>query len=188
MSDREPVIRDARPDEWAEVADLHARSWRSAYRGMMTDAYLDGPVGGERSALWRERFAAPAHPDRIVVVAEEGSRLVGLACILAGNDPAWGSLIDNLHVDPERKRRGVGRLVLAAALRRLTPGRFREPIHLTVLEANTAAQQAYERWGGRLAEHLVVREPDGEDHAVRRYAWPSGEALLDRLRPADATG
>jgi len=32
------------------VAALHAASWRDAYRGILTDAYLDGDILGERNA------------------------------------------------------------------------------------------------------------------------------------------
>ena len=32
----------------ATVADLHTTSWRSAYRGMLRDDYLDGDIATER--------------------------------------------------------------------------------------------------------------------------------------------
>lgn len=176
------TIRVAEPGDWPAIAALQTRSWRSAYRGMLSEAYLAGPVEAERLALWRGRLAGSPDPDRIVIVAEEqGSGLVGLACILAGHDPVWGSLIDNLHVDPDRKRGGIGRRVLAAAAR-LVPERHRgSPIHLTVLDANVAAQAVYGRWAGRRSEPLVEPGPDKEGVAIRRYVWATPAALLAGL-------
>jgi ribosomal protein S18 acetylase RimI-like enzyme len=174
-------FRDAAPDEWESVSALHVASWRSAYRGMLLDAYLDGAIAEERRALWRARLAGGTRPDQIVVVGEDGSGIVALACILAGQDRRWGSLIDNLHVRPDRKRGGIGRLALAEAARRLPPAYAGTPLHLTVLEANRAAQSAYENWGGALVERLEADLPDGQRLPVRRYAWATPAALTARL-------
>jgi ribosomal protein S18 acetylase RimI-like enzyme len=174
-------FRDAAPDEWESVAALHIASWRSAYRGMLLDAYLDGAITEERRALWRGRLARGTRPDQIVVLGEDGSGVVALACILAGQDRRWGSLIDNLHVRPDRKRGGIGRLALAEAAGRLPPAYAGTPLHLTVLEANRPAQAAYESWGGAPVERLHADLPDGQRLPVRRYAWPSPAALIARL-------
>jgi ribosomal protein S18 acetylase RimI-like enzyme len=180
---RETVaIRQAEPADWPAIAALQTRSWRSAYRGMVSDAYLADPVEADRIALWRGRFAKPADPDRIVMVAEDGDAgVVGLACILAGHDPVWGSLIDNLHVDPDRKRGGIGRAVVTAAVRLVPEHQCDSPVHLTVLDANAAAQAVYGRWAGQRSERLVEPGPDGQRVAVRRYVWPRPAALLAAL-------
>ena len=40
----------------AAIATLHAESWRTAYRGLVPDAFLDGPVVEDRMHLWRKRL------------------------------------------------------------------------------------------------------------------------------------
>ena len=175
------TFREADAAEWQAVAALHIASWRSAYRGMLRDAYLDGAIAQEREAVWQARFTGEPRPDQIVVVAEDGTGFVALACILAGHDPTWGSLIDNLHVRPDRKRGGIGRLVLAEATRRIPAAHDATPLHLTVLEANRAAQAAYESYGGQLSERLDAALPDGQTLPVRRYSWASPAELLARL-------
>ena len=174
-------VREAGPADALAVADLQIASWRSAYRGMLTDTYLAGPIEAERRGLWQRRFQGARSPDQVVIVAEDGNELVGLACILAGHDPKWGSLVDNLHVAPDRKRTGIGRLVLAEAARRVPAAHAHRAVHLTVLETNVAAQAAYERWGGELTERLNALEPDGQSLPVRRYSWQSPAELLARL-------
>lgn len=171
------LFRDAGPSDWEAIADLHARSWASAYRGILSDSYLDGPLRDERRHAWRDRMVPGGDARTVVVVAEEEGALVALACILGGADPRWGSLIDNLHVAPDRKRSGLGRRALAAALDRLAGPDAAAPLHLMVFETNRPAWAAYESWGGALAGRFETPQPDGRIHAVRRYAWPSPEAL-----------
>lgn len=175
------TIRDARPDEWLAVADFHADSWRSAYRDILSDAYLDGPMREERRSAWRARMEDGWSERVVIVVAEEASGLSGLVGILGGVDPRLGSLIDNLHVRADRKRNGLGRRVLAAALDRLAPADATAPLHLTVYDANAAAWAAYESWGGRLDATYAEPRRDGEAHRLRRYAWSSPDALRKGL-------
>src|SRR4051794_17878231 len=79
------------------VAGLHARSWRENYRGIVLDAYLDGALLEERLQVWHDRLEhAPAN--QFVRLAVEGANLVGFVCAFGAHDPAWGSLVDNLHV------------------------------------------------------------------------------------------
>ena len=180
-----PHLRDAVAADADAIAALHAASWRSAYRGIVSDAFLDGEVAAERRAVWRGRFQEPISPDMVVVVAQEGdaSDLAGLACILGGRHPVQGSLIDNLHVRPGGLGRGLGGRLLAEAARRLPDRWAATPLHLTVLEENARAIAAYERWGGRLAERLS--EPlGGEPYRVRRYAWDNPADLIARIAAA----
>jgi ribosomal protein S18 acetylase RimI-like enzyme len=148
---------------------------------MLRDAYLERAIEAERRAVWRARFTGETRPDQIVVMAEDATGFVGLACILAGHDSRWGSLIDNLHVRPDRKRSGIGRLVLAEATARMPVEHGATPLHLTVLETNRPAQAAYETWGGALSERLDADLPDGQRLPVRRYSWASPAALLANL-------
>lgn len=157
-------IRDADASDGRAIAALHAASWRTAYRGILAEPYLAGPVESERAAVWRARFAPPLSPDQVVVVAEaeQGGPPLGFCCILAGHHPVFGSLIDNLHVRPDLSRLGLGRRLLRAGAGGVAAGAHpAAPFHLTVFERNTRAIAAYERWGGALAERLESDEPDG---------------------------
>ena len=102
------VLRVATADAAERGAALHAVSWRSAYRGSFSDAYLDGPVETERRSFWRERFQHPRAGFWTVLAEEADGVLQGFLCLLADHDPHWGTLIDNLHARPDRKGRGLG--------------------------------------------------------------------------------
>jgi hypothetical protein len=45
------TLRDATEHDSPAIARLHADSWRSAYRGMLSDDYLDHRAHSERAAV-----------------------------------------------------------------------------------------------------------------------------------------
>jgi ribosomal protein S18 acetylase RimI-like enzyme len=169
-------IREARESDVDDIARLHAESWRTAYRGALSDAYLDGPIEAERSALWRGRLEQPAG-NQFVVVAESAGKMVGFACAYGGEDQKWGTFLDNLHVTPDRKRRGIGAQLMGAVAAwsaRIYPG---QGIYLWVLQSNFAAQRFYQRLGGENAGTDLWTPPDGSALPKLRFAWRHAEAL-----------
>lgn len=169
-------IREARESDADDVARLHAASWRTAYRGALSDAYLDGPIEAERAALWRGRLGQPAQ-DQLVLVAESAGQMVGFACAYGGHDPRWGTFLDNLHVVPELKRQGIGAQLMvevAAWSARSLPG---QGIYLWVLQSNLSARRFYARLGGEDSGSDLWTPPDGSALPKLRIAWRDAEAL-----------
>lgn len=158
------------------VARLHARSWASAYRGLLRDDYLDGPVRAERLALWRRRRDEPV-PGQLGVVAESAQGLQGFAFAFIGRDPRWGTLLDNLHVHPDGRSRGLGRQLLHALSEALLEAGAEGGLHLEVLDGNQRARRFYERIGGMAVQGGLARLPDGSQLPEWVYAWPSIAAL-----------
>jgi len=177
-------LRPATPRDLEPIAALHAESWRTAYRGIFPDDYLDSRVIEDRRTVWKDRFATP-HPNQMVIVSEGDSGLEGFICAFGDEDPQWGSLIDNLHVAPHLKRGGIGTLLMregAAWLRDHYPS---SGAYLWALEANAPARSFYERLGAREAE-TVQTETAGGGHAMScRYVWPAPEALYRACLPLD---
>jgi ribosomal protein S18 acetylase RimI-like enzyme len=159
------------------VAALHAESWRHHYRGVYTDAYLDGEVHADRLATWTDRLAAPG-PDRHLVVADDDGAVVGFAYTILGHDPTWGALLDNLHVAVPLKGRGVGTRLMAEAARTVVDRAPGEGLYLWVLEANAAARAFYDARGGRCVGREASEEPGGAVVVGLRYAWPDPSSLL----------
>lgn len=172
-------LRDARPDEALAVADFHAASWADAYRGILSDAYLDGPVFADRRKVWTARFAAP-EPGLVVCLGEDGQGLAALASIVPQAASIYGGLIDNLHVRPDAKGRGHGKRALHAALSRLAGEDLARGVWLTVYRDNKAARAAYAALGGEPGEPFQLVAPDATTQWVMRYAWPSAAKLRDR--------
>jgi GNAT superfamily N-acetyltransferase len=181
-----PAFRSAGPDDAARIAALHADSWRRNYRGAYADSFLDGDVAADRRAVWSARLAAPAGTH--TVVAEEDDRLVGFVHVVLGADPAWGSLVDNLHVVHDRKRGGIGTTLLIHAARKVAEAAPTDAMWLWVLQQNTAAQRFYETCGAACVETGTVTAPGGDPTRLNgtprklRMAWPTVAPLTRLLR------
>jgi ribosomal protein S18 acetylase RimI-like enzyme len=174
-----PRLRAATVADADALAALHMKSWRSAYRGSMSDTYLDGPIEAERQAFWRERYRQPRAGLWTVIAEDRPGNMLGFLCALLDHDQTWGTLIDNLHVDPNTKGRGIGRLMMRAAAEHLLYALPRRPVYLFVLRDNKPAQAFYDRLGGEPVEAMMKTEPDGSALAVIRYVWPSVAAFID---------
>jgi ribosomal protein S18 acetylase RimI-like enzyme len=167
---RSATIRDAE-----EIAALHADSWRRNYRGAYPDTFLDHEVFDDRRDVWRARLTRP-EPNHRTVVADLCGEIVGFVHTNLDDDPAWGALLDNLHVAHDMKRRGLGSLLLAACARSVIDHAPTGHLYLWVLEQNTNAQAFYDERGGQCVERQC-REPL-PDYRLR-YVWNSPVHLLD---------
>lgn len=160
------------------VAHLHATSWRSAYRGIVPDAFLDHEVFADRQAVWRERLQGPATAPAFGIVAEDpAGQLIGFTYVLPGHDPICGSLIDNLHVHPESKGGGIGRRLLRAVVRELGP-EHGQPLHLWVLDQNEAAKRFYARLGAEFIDPGTTPPFGGVCLPEWRCIWRDPSRLL----------
>ncbi len=160
-----------------QIAALHAQSWRRAYRGMMPDEFLDGPVVAERIAVWRERLREE-RADRKVCLAVSDSRLVGFVCVYGSEDAVWGSYIDNLHVTSDLHRSGIGTSLMRHAAAWLCENYADLGVYLWVMEANGVARRFYERLGARNAGTVMKVDPGGGSAPNCRYVWQDAATLL----------
>jgi ribosomal protein S18 acetylase RimI-like enzyme len=160
--------------EW--IAQLHTDSWRSTYRGMYRDDFLDGDLPGNRRAVWRERLTHPPSNQYVVVAVAEG-QMAGFVCVYGADDATWGSLIDNLHVAAEFQRRGIGKALMNQAADWLISAYSDCGVYLWVLEGNTAARRFYESLGATHVETVEKELHPGGRGRICRYAWSNPASL-----------
>jgi ribosomal protein S18 acetylase RimI-like enzyme len=161
--------RPASHDDAPAVARLHAENWRRAYRGNFRDEYLDGDVFSERQRAWDARLGQPA-PNQHVCVAVEGAHVVGFVCTFGAHDGEWGSFIDNLHVQADLQRGGIGGSLMRHAGAWLASAFPNEPVYLFVWERNPA-RALYERLGGRNSGIVEKENPGGGTGRYFRIVW-----------------
>ncbi len=130
------------------IAQLHTRSWQTAYRGILSDDFLQGPLSENRRVLWHERLAESERADQFVLVDEQGGAMRGFACAYLEADPEWDCLLDNLHVVPDLKGQGLGRQLMTAVAEQVWRSNPHGRLHLWAYEQNLAARRFYERLGG----------------------------------------
>lgn len=179
-----PQFRVAGPADAPAIAALHADSWRRHYRGAYADAYLDGDVVADRTAVWSDRLAGADPQRQHTVVAEHDGGLAGFAHTILGEDPTWGALLDNLHVDHRSQRHGIGARLLRLTAEAVASRAAGSGLYLWVLEQNDRAQAFYQAMGGRCVERGEVPAPGGVPGrlngapACLRYVWPDPRGLL----------
>jgi ribosomal protein S18 acetylase RimI-like enzyme len=124
------ALRPLRPADLEGISRIHWRACRIAYRFMGWSYSLDEVQRwyAEKLREWDWGRAACA-----------GETVVGFAA-------AIGSHLDQLFVDPDHQRAGVGSSLLRAMLER----RLR-PVTLHVFAANHPARDFYEKFGFRQA-------------------------------------
>ncbi|OBH05256.1 MULTISPECIES: GNAT family N-acetyltransferase [unclassified Mycobacterium] len=138
---RAAVLADA-----DDVARVQLRSWRSAYQGLIARDFLDElepAFFADRYTFGRVGLRMPS-----TLVAVDGSAIRGLVTTglcRDGDLPNFGELMA-IYVDPAHVRRGVGRLLMAAARERLRLVGVAGAV-LWVLEGNASARRFYERDG-----------------------------------------
>ena len=137
------IIRAARIDDLANIAELHAQSWRENYNQVLSADYLDKKVFTEREAVWTARFNKP-QSNQLVLVAELAGVFCGFICVLGANHPQYGTIIDNLHVKKASKGQGIGSRLLAAAASWSIVNYDSHDLYLEVLECNSRAIGFYE--------------------------------------------
>ncbi len=146
------------------LAALHAASWRSVYRGILSDETLGAGLDAERRDHWRARLVKTT--DRDVVLMVDG---VAFIAVWAEGDPGFGAYIDNLHVHPEHRSGGIGRRLLGRAAQ-LVAERGQQRAYLWVFDANLRAIAFYCSLGGEVTEH-GFDTIDGAQVAHSRIVW-----------------
>jgi GNAT superfamily N-acetyltransferase len=171
------ILRPGTIADISAIADLHARSWRKTYRGLFSDAFLDGPVFAEREAMWTKRLNGWDTARNVVLLSENGGRLEGFASVMLDTEPAWGARLDNLHVDPDGKGRGTGRLLMRAAATWVLAENKAPMLHLMVFEGNVPAREFYDAMRGERVERREATVEDGTRLFELRYVWRDLNAL-----------
>ena len=152
------------------VAALHCASWRSAYRGILTDDYLDGDLLTDRLEVWHLKLSMMTDRQFGWLARHDGEP-VGFAFASLDDDPTWGSLVDNLHLLPSHQGAGIGRGLLTAVAH-VAHERAKHPgLFLWCYEQNTRARAFYEHLGAEAVEQIMYAAPDGQSYPEWRYAW-----------------
>ena len=181
-----PALRLMTAADADAVAALHAASWRSAYRGVFSDAYLDHEADAERRDTWRARLQAQAAGAWGLVAEGATGQLLGFAWVMPAHDPQWGDYIDALHVEPGHKGGGIGRRLLQGVAAELQRRGSTLGLYLWVLEVNSPARGFYERLGAEITDRQLSDPLGGRPHPVWRCAWRQPALLLAHARDGHA--
>ena len=154
-------IRDARPADAARLAEIHAVSWQAAYRGLLSDAFLDGLTATTRLDWWKSRLAR-VPPRWAVLVVEDDAAVVGFVTIGHCDDDdrsvADAGELYAMYVEPQSWNLGFGRDLLVSVEDRFRADAYRTA-SLWVLRDNRRGRRFYETGGwttDRAEQRLII--------------------------------
>jgi ribosomal protein S18 acetylase RimI-like enzyme len=164
-------IRPATEQDAAVIAAIHAASWRDAYAHILAPEFLNGAIEADRLAVWSQRLRDPSTTQLINVACDPTGLVQAFICSYCDVDPIWGSLVDNLHVRPQARGRGIGERLFRDAAGQISARAAGPGLHLWVFEANVAALRFYERLGGRVVGRDSSEIPAAGGKTVLRVHW-----------------
>ena len=155
-------VREATTDDAQAIAEINVRGWRTAYRGVVSDAMLDAMSVEDLRARFRAFMADPERAATALVALGDDGRVTGYTSFgpprEAPPDLEEVGEVYAIYVQPDAWGSGAGRALLRAAEEGLRDAGFRRAF-LWVLEENPRARRFYEaagwRWDGTLSRHQV---------------------------------
>ena len=147
MSELVIDIRFAAADEAAELADVHERSWREAYTGMLPAMALNRMIA-QRGAPW---WSAALRRRSNILVLDIDTVIAGYASLSRSRIGGGGMVgeVRELYLDPLYQGIGFGAQLFGSA-RQVLNRRGYARIIVTALEENNRAVVFYRQCGGRL--------------------------------------
>src|SRR5262245_17399603 len=143
-------IHAYRPEDFTPVNDL----WRRARMAAFPDVQARKGHTAEED---RSYFRTVILTKNAVFVAEAAGRVVGFMAIA-------GDFIDQLYVDPDCQRQGVGASLISSA-KALSPS----GLHLFTFETNASGRAFYEKHGFKATGFGISPPPESEPHVA--YRW-----------------
>lgn len=172
------MIRHAHIEDAFRIAEIQIGCWRTAYNGLIPDAYLQGLDVDKRERTWRGFVGDASSP---VLVSQIDKEITGFCHIAPSRDrdaSATAEIIA-IYVDPRHWGKGFGRNLFASALSFARQQQFHH-LSLWTLAGNDPARGFYESLGFQL---------DGATKCERTPAF-----TLDQVRyrlpvkPSDEAG
>ena len=147
------AIRKATIGDAFAIARVQVMSWRSTYRGLVPDSYLDLLNVEVRAARWREALAARS---AILFVAEDAGEIVGFISggVLREPIAQLEAELYAIYLLQEWQGQGIGRRLTQQLVATLLGSGYKS-MAVWVLEKNPAVG-FYKRLGGTMIGRKMI--------------------------------
>lgn len=172
------IIRQAKLNDATGIAKVHVDSWRTTYKGIIPDDFLNNLSYEQRTELWKRNIAKE---DNYVVVAENNKgQIVGFA-------DAWKretNLVENtsdltsIYLLEEYQGEGIGKKLLKELFANFKQLGYRK-IFVEVLEENRT-RYFYEYYGAKLVKKVQIKI-GGKILNELIYEWDNIDDVLEKL-------
>ncbi|MCM3388828.1 GNAT family N-acetyltransferase [Ureibacillus chungkukjangi] len=174
MQVRKAVMADA-----AGIAKVHVDSWRTTYKGIIPDDFLNKLSYEQRTELWNRNLA---EEDNYVAVAEdEEGKIIGFASASKReeNSTPNSSDLTSIYLLEEYQGQGIGKNILQHIFLHFKSLGLQK-IFVDVLAENNT-RHFYEYYGAKLYSTTQIKI-GGKVLDELIYEWDSVDEVLERLK------
>ena len=149
-------VREARQADVEAIAEVHVASWRTTYRGIVPDAYLDGLSVDRRAEMWRGEVVSRPQTGGVFVAVTDAGQVIGFSSCGPSReeDRDYDGELFAIYLLQPYQGRGLGGRLMQVAVRRLVDRGFRSMM-LWALAANPASG-FYAALGGKELRTKIV--------------------------------
>nr|WP_315481540.1 GNAT family N-acetyltransferase [uncultured Undibacterium sp.] len=177
---KEIQLRRATVADAEAIAAIRIEGWRTTYRGMIPDSYLNEMDMNENVLHWRTILQAlPVKEDSLCVyVAVSEDEIVGFVSAMKLSEPKLDKdgEINAIYIRPQWQRCGIGKRMLHKAARSLQAMGCTSCV-IWVIDGNSQARNFYEELGGEI---LIEQDFswDGLDLTEVGYGWSDLNVMM----------
>ncbi|MBB4826153.1 L-amino acid N-acyltransferase YncA [Sporosarcina luteola] len=147
------MIRKAVQGDEEGIAKVHVDSWRSTYKGIVSDEYLEQLSYEERANMWKRAIGG----NPLYVAENADDQIVGFATggkERSGNYAGYAGELYAIYLLKEAQGKGLGALLTAAIAKEL--GQMGIPSMLVWVLDENPSKAFYERLGGQVVDETTV--------------------------------
>lgn len=177
---KEIQLRRATVADAEAIAAIRIEGWRTTYRGMIPDSYLNEMDMNQNVLHWRTILQAlPVKEDSLCVyVAVSEDEIVGFVSAMKLSEPKLekDGEINAIYIRPQWQRCGIGKRMLHKAARSLQAMGCTSCV-IWVIDGNSQARNFYEELGGEI---LIEQDFswDGLDLTEVGYGWSDLNVMM----------
>ena len=168
------LIRKAEIGDVTGIAIVHVDSWRSTYKGIVPDQFLEGLSYETREQIWM----AGIKENHVYIVEDENGKVVGFAAggkERTGKYEAYVGELYAIYLLEEQQGKGLGRLLFQSVVDDLKEKKLNSML-IWALEENPACR-FYEDLGGRKIDTTEI-EIAGKKLSEVAYGWDNLSGLF----------
>lgn len=171
------LIREATVADAEGIARVHVESWRTTYKGLVSEAFLSQLSVEQRKKNWEQNLHNMHQNECVFVALNEAGSIVGFSCGGKNRSPEFshdGELYA-IYILEEYQGQGAGKQLVYSVVNELKKQGFRS-MTVWVLQGNSAAH-FYTALGGKKLNEKPIRIGE-EEHTELAYGWDDLENLL----------
>jgi len=167
-------VRDAKPSDIKDIANIQAESWQISYSGLVPEDFLKKMTPEKCEQRLAEVFGDIKETPRSFLVCEDLSEIVGF--VVGGQNrfmdqtPDYDGELIAIYVKPNSLRSGYGKKMLIEIKKRLANTGYKKVIVRT-LKANQKAINFYKKNDGLLVSDHLLRKLDKHTVIEVGYGW-----------------